>query len=248
MDLKRAPNKFQRPAPEQLARVMEHARLLPAHMELPDISNELDVIDDFREGDPRRYLFDSRNKNFLDSVPPVVQEAIGRFKSIINGLPKSFRDYLISETQGISKFYDIIQMMVAYSNFIENRERLRIILHITLRSQGKSSTRFSFAQVPGFSGTLHVNDNGKFVTTIDPLFIELEGVEATRIRECAICRHVFWAGRLDQKCCTTRCAKMLRTRRWRERYYHVGESQSTDGYKLRRLSKRQQQEKATRGE
>jgi hypothetical protein len=248
MEAKRTSRKLQKPPPELLALLLQHARSLPADIELPKINQELDVVDEFSHGDVGRRLLDTRSKDFLTLVPSVVREAIDRFNSIIDGLPKSFGNYLSSQTQGISKFYDIIQMMVAYSNFIENRERLRIILHITLRSQGKRSTRFSFAHVPAFSGALHVNEEGRFVTTLDPLFIELEGVEASRVRECAVCRHIFWAGRLDQKCCTTQCAKTLRTRRWRERYYHVGESPTTDGYKLRRLRKLQQKEKVTRGE
>src|SRR3984893_3699571 len=60
--------------------------------------------------------------------------------------------------------------------------------------------------------------DGRFRVEHHPLLQALEGIEVSRIRECAICHQIFWAQRADQPCCTRRCAHILRTRRWRKRY------------------------------
>jgi hypothetical protein len=40
----------------------------------------------------------------------------------------------------------------------------------------------------------------------------LDGLDATRLRECPICSRLFWARRDDQKACTKVCANRLRVR------------------------------------
>lgn len=42
----------------------------------------------------------------------------------------------------------------------------------------------------------------------------LEQVEGTRLRECPICRKVYYARRQDQSACSTSCAHRLRSRKW----------------------------------
>lgn len=59
------------------------------------------------------------------------------------------------------------------------------------------------------------------VTTIwTDLFAEflraLEGVEARCVRQCPVCRHIFFALRKDQKACSKRCNAVRRVRLWRE--------------------------------
>jgi hypothetical protein len=44
----------------------------------------------------------------------------------------------------------------------------------------------------------------------------LSEMEATRLRECPVCRHLYYAARSDQPACGTRCAHRLRSRRWYE--------------------------------
>lgn len=59
-------------------------------------------------------------------------------------------------------------------------------------------------------------------------------VETDRIRECEVCNQIFWAGRRDMRGCSTKCAKVLRTRRWREK---TTEEQRT-AYKVARAQKK----------
>lgn len=59
-------------------------------------------------------------------------------------------------------------------------------------------------------------DSGKIALHQPTLYESLLSVEANRIRECPVCYKIFWAGRKDQVGCTPQCAKVIRTRRWRE--------------------------------
>lgn len=75
--------------------------------------------------------------------------------------------------------------------------------------------------------TAQTNDRGELEFNVDPLVEALKGVEASKIRICPICKAIFWASRKDKPCCSNRCGKIRRTRRWREKY--------PNRYKLRRL-------------
>ena len=48
----------------------------------------------------------------------------------------------------------------------------------------------------------------------------LEGIDTRRIRRCNICSTLYWAGRVDQRCCGTRCAHKLRSRNYRRKHPH----------------------------
>jgi hypothetical protein len=77
--------------------------------------------------------------------------------------------------------------------------------------------------------TAVTDQEGKFRVEHHPLLLAIEGVEVSRIRECDVCRQIFWAKRTDQLCCKRRCAKTLRTRRWRQGY--------VDRYQIQRFHK-----------
>ena len=66
--------------------------------------------------------------------------------------------------------------------------------------------------------TLETDESGCIHYSSSPLLEALNGVEAGRIRECQICRKIFWAGRIDKLCCSKGCGKALRNRRWRNKY------------------------------
>jgi hypothetical protein len=59
------------------------------------------------------------------------------------------------------------------------------------------------------------------------------GVGIERIKLCKNCGRVFWAKRDDMKGCSTSCAKILRTRKWREK---TTKEQRTK-YKINRIQK-----------
>jgi hypothetical protein len=93
-------------------------------------------------------------------------------------------------------------------------------------------------------GVISVSTTEKGLLQVDraPLLRAIEGVEVSRIRECPICRKIFWAGRIDQPCCSKEHGKVLRTRRWRDGYTEKYKLQRGD--KAEREDKKKQQQKA----
>lgn len=110
------------------------------------------------------------------------------------------------------------------------REWLRAVAEI-----GRLEPRFRFRwamptiQLPNVSA--QTNQRGELQFNLGPLVAALEGIEPFRIRTCPICSLIYWAARRDKPCCSKKCAHILRTRRWRERY--------GDRYKNARKEKRQ---------
>jgi hypothetical protein len=64
----------------------------------------------------------------------------------------------------------------------------------------------------------YVNREGKFDVIPPVLYSRLQGVEVSRIKECAVCYQIFWAGRKDMRCCSTKCSHVFRSRKYREAY------------------------------
>jgi hypothetical protein len=46
----------------------------------------------------------------------------------------------------------------------------------------------------------------------------IEGAEIDYLRYCETCGKIFYAGRKNQRCCTVKCAKAQRQKRWRQRF------------------------------
>jgi hypothetical protein len=53
---------------------------------------------------------------------------------------------------------------------------------------------------------------------MSPFARAIEGAEIDYIRYCETCGKIFYAGRKNQPCCTPKCAKAQRQKRWRQRY------------------------------
>jgi hypothetical protein len=90
-------------------------------------------------------------------------------------------------------------------------------------------------QVPG-SGSSDVSaylDESGRVCFKSAIVDALDGVEASRIRRCAICDRMFWAARLDKSCCSSgKCQKEWRAKLWRNR--------NQTAYKRSRIRKAEQ--------
>lgn len=65
---------------------------------------------------------------------------------------------------------------------------------------------------------LHLTDECEFEFELHYIFQALQGVQAYRIRNCPICRRIFWAGRIDQAACSKQCNQTRRARLWRKNY------------------------------
>ncbi len=111
-----------------------------------------------------------------------------------------------------------------YDEFRETRKNLRELIHTyqnTKRRKEESRKEgilfLNLFSTLSISSTLrfNVDEEGKIRISGDLLGEALEGVEVERLRECEVCRRIFWAGRLDQHTDATPCRNILRKRRWR---------------------------------
>lgn len=87
----------------------------------------------------------------------------------------------------------------------------------------------------------YTNERGEVEFSVDPPIKELQAVEASRVRTCPICDLIFWAARRDKPCCSIRCAKIRRTRLWRESYKNKYKDQRSKKNKVRRTVREQRE-------
>src|SRR5262249_24911680 len=80
-----------------------------------------------------------------------------------------------------------------------------------------------------------VNEKGRIDFWHDWLSRALSDVEASRIRRCQNCGKIYWAGRIDQPCCSKSCANIRRVTR---------SIQNSARYKVNRCKAEDRREKA----
>lgn len=150
-----------------------------------------------------------------------IVDAIGRGIAAVNlcldGLPESFQDYVWQAgEQQLEREYGLYEAMYRYTFARSSRERLRIIAGFS--SQEAAQPRLHFHPALTGQAQIIVDEDGTLSVANDKFASAVDGVEARRIRLCEICKRIFWAGRINQPCCSTACAHSLRNRRYRARY------------------------------
>lgn len=68
---------------------------------------------------------------------------------------------------------------------------------------------------PGQMAFLRI-ESGRLKIKLAPFLIELQGLEAERIRKCSRCGSFFWAGRLNKTACSEECSRVLRQQKYRD--------------------------------
>jgi hypothetical protein len=199
-----------RPAPEALRFWLDLIQDVPPEQDLPDWSNaDWSDTKTSGSGDPEAELFRVWEA-VISLLPPLAQRYV-RFD----------RDSLVPQ------------------HLVESHERYELLrgalgaLRAIARSKGASSIELT--QPAGLIG-LRVNEKGEVDFTPSLVCEALQGLPASRIRECqnSACRRIFWAGRLDQPCCSRECANARRVRKWRDKYQDV--------YKQNRIAKQRTHE------
>ncbi len=202
---------FLKPVPKKLAQLIETVNLLKPDQDLPDLTNQLADVRLKDEEWPKR-----ANDALMD---------------ILKDMPNDFRDYIWNTSAEVIDPIDAIEDAVErYVEFDNARKRLRAIAGrakkdpqlqrpIIFLKQSNRLERIKFDE----HGCVHVSKDS-FTKAM-----EEKCVEGRRIRDCEVCKRIFWAGRLDKRCCSDRCGNNLRTRIWRENYQTK--------YKIRRIDK-----------
>jgi hypothetical protein len=117
-------------------------------------------------------------------------------------------------------FWALFGLIKEYEFIRESREHLSKIVRLC-KTPGEE--RIALALV-GFSvdikQTYTVDEQGHF-SPIKNRFTDAlldEDLDLTRIRACDNCKKFFWAGRIDQKCCTRQCNHARHSKKTREKY------------------------------
>lgn len=140
--------------------------------------------------------------------------------------PPKLRDYVL---HGRSKGFETMLETLAegtplnrYWNVWSAHRRLHSIAQLAAKEEPEEySGRSVLWNKPVHLPVLDKIDGQGFVRVSKDLFTEAmdeDDIEAARIRECAACNRIFWAGRITQKGCSARCGDIIRKRRYRERY------------------------------
>jgi predicted nucleic acid-binding Zn ribbon protein len=98
-------------------------------------------------------------------------------------------------------------------------------------------------QVPQIFNSMVAFAEHALILVPDELTTALNGTDLRNLKRCPVCGRVFWLSRKDQKGCTRACAKVLRTRRWRERTT----AEQRDRYKVSRIIREMKKEEKRNG-
>jgi hypothetical protein len=146
-----------------------------------------------------------------------IKATVKAINQCLTGLPKTFRDYVWQVGEESSQIDDaLVEAIVRYTFVRESRDKLRLISRIANAENPQENLALA-AQLRSYAQIM-IDDSGELYLAKDKFASAIDGVEAKRIRECEICRRIFWAGRIDQPSCSTACAHALRNRRYRARY------------------------------
>jgi hypothetical protein len=110
----------------------------------------------------------------------------------------------------------VVSLAKAEYSFIKLWREMLLTLSRAARDTTKGEV-FSSDRLPG-SAYIRLNPTGIITVSRDLFSDAVDEVEASRIRECDACNRIFWAGRIDQKCCSVKCNHKRHSRRTRVRY------------------------------
>lgn len=225
-----------KPCPPRLEGLLGVINLVPSEIELPDLEtmsrenlkrlyDEMPAIQSDKgrpatTGDAIEYAQRAVDKASRSlAVAKRANDEIGQASHLLQaieicleGLPPAFCRYVKQDPPGWrhgdeDKPY---RMLYRYNLVRDARENIsRIISRYKQYKPDLSMPVFTVTT------TIRISNDGLIEFERDDFMRAIEGVEVERLRRCAICSKFFWAGRLDQQCCSKNCANTLRNRRWR---------------------------------
>jgi predicted nucleic acid-binding Zn ribbon protein len=196
-----------RPVPDELGSLIKLVRILPPGV--PLISFEDALL--FVESESKEAAGIEKASKALN----ICLDGLGEE----DGVAPRFREYVLELPDAcyLDKISALQSAIDRYVSFREARLKLCGVAHIN-RLRPKRLKEFErFLESLGAGTRTEIDELGKVRFKKDWFGEAIEGVEAERVRECPICGVVFWAGRIDQWCCNSRCASMLRKKKKRER-------------------------------
>lgn len=232
---------------DQLARLIELVNLLSPETELPPL--KITVMDSLlhTEAGERKFGFDEwvrlAHRNLdenLRGLPEELRQHIWQ-----DATPESSPRSATASNADPNSWFKTTQAVSRYERYVELTVRLRglarLVELIFLTEPPLPGGDFT----PLFSGSTkaEVGDDGMMHISLDELSQAINGIDVRRIRECPICKRIFWAGRIDQKACTKEHANVYRVRVSREKY-----RKDPARYQLRKIKEAERRERRKRQE
>ena len=209
MSEQRLRGRFLYPAPQKLSRLIEIVNLVPPTRQIPDLDGRLEdqsgegTLDELERGEQ---LWLEGLKDFIESLPEEKRQTLREYLFNIEDWRRSGAPFF---------FYFTVER---YKLLREAQKTLHALARLrkNKRSDGKTLRLFPPLTVPA---EIRIDKHGNITLTGQLIeALSEKQIDVDRIRECAVCRRIFWAGRIDaQQCGATKCKNTLGVRLWRER-------------------------------
>lgn len=196
-----------RPLPQRLGSLLDHINMLPPGLTLMSFNDAL-------------LMAESQSSETIG-----IDKAKLALNFCLSGLsdeerpPECFRDYVLGlpDSMYLDPMSALYEAVKRYVSFRTARLKLCGMARLNRLRPGRISEFEAFLDSLGAGTRTEIDQEGRIRFVKDWFGEVAEGEEAARIRECAVCERVFWAGRIDQSCCNPRCADILRKRNKRKR-------------------------------
>lgn len=161
-----------------------------------------------------------RAVNLLPADPPPLPLNVDR----MNSLPEELRDYLeevrsaeLENDEPDHSAHHAWQMMEwEYLEIREARESLRQLMREAYEVSDEETIYFH--QPIDAGAYLEITKERTVSVRMSPFANAIKGAEIDYLRYCETCGKIFYAGRKNQQCCSVKCAKVQRQKRWRQRF------------------------------
>jgi predicted nucleic acid-binding Zn ribbon protein len=211
---------FSRPCPPDLAKLIKLLNLVPGEMRLHHLDEFKDEFDlNSHEG------LDAALLEATKGLPEEVSNHVWRFECV--------------DEDGFDAENALEEAIQRYETLCNAQENLPRLVKLGAASYPTRWAELWLRPLQGVS-LLTVDENGVSAFKLDDFGRAISNVEITRIRQCPVCSHIFWAGRSDQKCCNTKCSNLFRVHRHR----YKNDDEKAD-YKYRRIRREEQKGKSS---
>ncbi len=146
--------------------------------------------------------------------------ALKEIRRITKKFPPLYH-YVFEETEETEYTIDgkpnLFQQLHRYDNVLSIQKILiDIAISSTVFSNKFGMKRFEKMSFEGNTEILFPADyrieNGKLHFVLADITKTLEGIDARRLKWCKECRSIFWAYRLDARCCSDKCGNLFRVK------------------------------------
>lgn len=156
--------------------------------------------------------------NSLPSNPPkvtLITEQMDTLSPDLKAYLDSEWDEAMADEDGYGGAKERVQS--AYVMVLEMKNALRDLINEANEVFDEGETIY-FHEPVNAGAYLAITKERTVTVRMSPFANAIQGAEIDYIRYCETCGKIFYAGRKNQNCCSVKCAKALRQKRWRQRF------------------------------